>query len=380
MMLGITRPCASSRQEATGDHHKMNAFVLQLGNDRIMVGISRAIGRASVLAAILLLGPGQAAADPARWRADGWKTDFSRTTVVFSEILRGGPPRDGIPPIDRPSFKPAGQLKNLSPREPVIVFPLTADARAYPLRVMTWHEIVNDTVGGVPVAVTYCPLCNAALVFDRRVGGRELDFGTTGLLRNSDLVMWDRQTESWWQQFTGEAIVGAYTGATLKLLPSRVIPFSELRERWPNAPVLVPNDPSLRAYGNNPYFQYEDRAGPYDLLFPGDLPRGLPAMARVVVARTAQGPRAVALSLLSERKRIEIDGIVFSWRAGQATALGAAKIADGHDVGTVEVTDASGTPLAHDVTFAFVLYAFVKDARVLTEKGTISLATGDAAR
>jgi Protein of unknown function (DUF3179) len=343
--------------------------------DRIL----RVIGWTSVLAAVVLLGAERAAADPARWKADGWKTDFSRTAVDFSEILRGGPPRDGIPPIDRPSFKPAGKMRDLSPREPMIVFPLDANARAYPLRVMMWHEIVNDTVGGIPVAVTYCPLCNAALVFDRRVGGRELDFGTTGLLRNSDLIMWDRQTQSWWQQFTGEAIVGAYTGTALKLLPSRVLPFSELRARWPDAPVLVPNDPSLRAYGYNPYFEYEDRAGPYDLLFPGDLPRGLPAMARVVVARAVQGPRAVALSLLSEHKRIDIDGVVFAWRAGQATALGAAKIADGRDVGTVEVTDASGTPLVHDVTFAFVLHAFAKDARVLTEKGTISLATGDPA-
>jgi hypothetical protein len=333
---------------------------------------------AAVIILLLTFG-GSVAADTARWRADGWKTDFSRQTVPFSEILRGGPPRDGIPPIDRPSFKPAGKMSDLSPREPVIVFPLDANARAYPLRVMMWHEIINDTVGGIPVAVTYCPLCNAALVFDRRVGDRVLDFGTTGLLRNSDLIMWDRQTESWWQQFTGEAIVGAYTGTSLKLLPSRVLPFAEFRARWPDAPVLVPNDPSLRAYGNNPYFEYEDRAGPYGQLFPGDLPRGLPAMARVVVARTAQGPLAVALSLLSERKRVEVDGVVFGWRAGQVTALGAATIADGRDVGTVEVSDASGAPLAHDVTFAFVLYAFAKDVRVLTEKGTISLATGDPA-
>jgi hypothetical protein len=330
--------------------------------------------------AILLLGlAGPAAAEPERWRAQGWKTDFSRKTVPFSEILRGGPPRDGIPPIDRPTFKPAGEVRDLSPREPVIAFPLDANARAYPLRVLMWHEIVNDSVGGTPVAVTYCPLCNAALVFDRRTDGRELDFGTTGLLRNSDLIMWDRQTESWWQQFTGEAIVGAYTGAALKLLPSRVIPFSEFRARWPGGAVLVPNDPSLRAYGNNPYFEYEDRAGPYDLLFTGDFPRGLPAMARVVVARTAPGQIAVSLAVLAERARIEVDGVVFAWRAGQASALGAATIAEGRDVGTVEVTDVAGAALVHDVTFAFVLHAFAKNARVLTEKGMISLATGEPA-
>lgn len=318
------------------------------------------------------------AANPAQWRTAGWKTDFSKTTVPLQEILSGGPPRDGIPPIDRPVFKRADEIRDIAAREPVIVFPLDASARAYPLRVLTWHEIVNDTVGGIPVAVTYCPLCNAALVFDRRVAGRVLDFGTSGLLRNSDLVMWDRQTESWWQQFTGEAIVGAYAGTMLKMLPSRIMAFGDFTQKWSGNPVLVPENPALRPYGRNPYVAYDDGKAPLPL-FKGELPRGLPAMARVVVARTAKGPAAVSLATLAQRARIEYGGAIFTWRAGQASALGDGNIAKGKDVGNVEVTDAKGAALVHDITFAFVLNAFRKDARVLTEKGVIKLATGEPA-
>lgn len=317
-------------------------------------------------------------ASPERWRAAGWKTDFSKSTVPLGEILSGGPRRDGIPPIDLPVFKPPAEIRDIAAREPVIVFPLDGNARAYPLRVLTWHEIVNDVVDGLPVAVTYCPLCNAALVFDRRVAGRVLDFGTTGLLRNSDLVMWDRQTESWWQQFTGEAIVGSYAGTELKMLPSRVLAYGEFVKSWPGNPVLVPSNPALRQYGRNPYVAYDQGKTPF-ALFKGDLPRGLPAMARVVVARTPNGMAAVSLALLSERERIEHDGVLFTWRKGQASALGTAEIAQGHDVGNVEVVDASGKPLVHDVTFAFVLNAFNKEARVLTEKGLVALATGEPA-
>lgn len=316
-----------------------------------------------------------ALADPAAWRQQGWKTDFTRTAVPFGEIMSGGPPRDGIPPIDRPQFKSAADVSDIAAREPVIVYPLDENARAYPLRVLMWHEIVNDSVGGLPVAVTFCPLCNASLVFDRRVNGRVLDFGTSGLLRKSDLVMWDRQTESWWQQFSGEAIVGSYVGTSLKYLPSRVLSYGEFRSRWPNGPVLVPENPGLRQYGRNPYAGYEDAGAPF--LFRGELPKGLPAMARVVVARGRQQPLAVSLALLAQRGEIKRDGVTFKWREGQASALGHVDIAKGKDVGTVEVLGPGGAPLVHDVTFAFVFNAFVKDAVVLTDKGLVRLATGE---
>src|SRR5262245_50261822 len=134
-------------------------------------------------------------ADSASWRLEWPRTDFSKHSVPSVEIKSGGPPKDGIPAIDTPRFErladgtATGSMATLSDTEPVIALSIGKDARAYPLRVLIWHEIANDIVGGTPVVVTYCPLCNAALVFERVVDGRVLDFGTTGKLRNSDLVM-----------------------------------------------------------------------------------------------------------------------------------------------------------------------------------------------
>ena len=154
------------------------------------------------------------------------------------------------------------------------------------------HEIVNDNVGGVPVAVTYCPLCNSAIVFDARVDGKALQFGTTGNLRNSDLVMYDRTTESWWQQFLGEAIVGDLTGKKLKMLPSRIESFARFRKRFPNGKVLVPAFSFIRGFGANPYVGYDTSPRPF--LYRRPLPNGIPPLARVV----AVGVEAWSLALL----------------------------------------------------------------------------------
>jgi len=195
---------------------------------------------------------GTSLADPASWRLEWPRTDFSKYSVPLLEIKSGGPRRDGIPAIDAPRFeqlvggKPTGWTAALGDTEPVITLSIGDDARAYPLRVLIWHEIANDIVGGRPVAVTYCPLCNAALAFERAVDGRILDFGTTGKLRHSDLVMYDRKTDSWWQQFTGEAIVGAMTGHRLRLIPSRLESFDRFRQRFPEGRVLAPGDPNAR--------------------------------------------------------------------------------------------------------------------------------------
>ncbi|HCL25256.1 MAG TPA: hypothetical protein DHW65_02765, partial [Dehalococcoidia bacterium] len=122
----------------------------------------------------------------------GWKTDFQYHSVPFTDIISGGPPRDGIPPLDNPRFVDVNMADEwLSDLEPVISFELNGDVRAYPIQILMWHEVVNDVVGGVPVTVTFCPLCNSAIVFERTINGMVFDFGTSGNLRNSDLVMWD---------------------------------------------------------------------------------------------------------------------------------------------------------------------------------------------
>ena len=155
-----------------------------------------------VLAALLAFAF-PAHSSPRSWAGEWPDTDFTKHSIDYGEIRSGGPPKDGIPSIDSPKFKPVSQITDISPTEPVIGLTVNGESRAYPLRILMWHEIVNDSVGGVPVTVTYCPLCNSSIVFDRRLDGRILDFGTTGKLRNSDLVMYDRQTESWWQNVHG---------------------------------------------------------------------------------------------------------------------------------------------------------------------------------
>ena len=175
-----------------------------------------------------------------RYMTFGWETDFSKHSVPLDEIRSGGPGRDGIPPIDDPEFAkvsdPPGYMVDV---EPVISLEINGQARAYPLIILMNHEIVNDEVGGVPVSVTYCPLCNTAIVFDRRVAGEILDFGVSGNLRNSDLVMWDRQTQSWWQQITGEAIVGELTGTQLEFIPAPVVTWAQFAGAFPDGEILT---------------------------------------------------------------------------------------------------------------------------------------------
>ena len=333
-----------------------------------------AINRPNILLVALLggfvLAGGDAAADPEAWRQQGWsRTDFGKTGVDLSEIVSGGPPKDGIPSIDDPQFIPATEETSLGKTEPVIGLALGGDARAYPLRILIWHEIVNDTVGGVPVTVTYCPLCNSAVVFERTVEGKALDFGTTGKLRNLDLVMYDRQTESWWQQFTGTAIVGAMTGTELKTVPARLESFELFRQRHPDGKVLTANRPGARAYGSNPYVRYDSRAAPYPL-FTGELPQGIDPMARVVALKVDGKPHAVSLALLRRQGEVRIGEVTLSWRAGQNSALDKAEIAAGRDVGNViahKRTESGVEDVVYDVTFAFVFNAFHPEAEIRAE-------------
>jgi hypothetical protein len=276
----------------------------------------------------------------------GWQTNWNRRTVEFNEILSGGPPRDGIPSIDNPQFiTPSEASAWLEGNEPVIALEINGDARAYPLQILTWHEITNDIVGGVPAVITFCPLCNSALVFDRRVDGEVFEFGVSGLLRNSDLIMYDRTSETLWQQFTGDAIIGDLAGRRLKFLPSSLVSFDDFRAAHPDGLVLsretgFPRRQSL--YGLNPYTGY-DAVGQNPFLFRGPTDGRLPAMERVVTIALDEVDVAYPLSILSEigvinDRQGEQDLVVFHTN-GTSSALEAEIIADGADVGATGAFD-----------------------------------------
>ncbi len=308
--------------------------------------------------AVVIASTGFAAGQSMFWKMSWPKTDFSKHSIDLDEIMSGGPPKDGIPSIDDPKFAPLAKIKEMGETEPVISLKIGGAAKAYPLRILIWHEIVNDTLAGVPVSVTYCPLCNSAIVFDRRLDGRVLDFGTTGKLRNSDLVMYDRQTESWWQQFLGEGIVGEMTGKRLKMLPARVESLARFRARHPQGLVLVPTQPGMLAYGANPYVGYDGAPAPF--LYRGSMPEGIAPMAYVV----AIGKDAWPLDLVQKNKTVTTDRYRLTWTPGQNSALDSGEIAKGRDIGNLVVeTNAGGnwTDAVHDLTFAFVFHAFVPD-------------------
>lgn len=236
------------------------------------------------------------------WNAEWPRTNFGKRTVPLEEIRSGGPPKDGIPAIDRPRFTESEAATHwLDPREPVIVLERKGDARAYPLQILMFHEIVNDTVGGLPVAVTFCPLCNASIVFDRRVAGAVLDFGTTGKLRKSDLVMYDRQTESWWQQFTGTGIVGRHAGTVLEQLPSTIASFVDFRRAYPQGRVLSRATGFTRPYGQNPYRGY-DKISDVPFLFSDPVDPRLPAMERVLGVRQQRTVRIYPFTALASER------------------------------------------------------------------------------
>ncbi|MDG1084512.1 MAG: DUF3179 domain-containing protein [Planktotalea sp.] len=308
------------------------------------------------LALGLSLVMGTASASPEFWQHEWPKTDFEKTTVEnWVEIMSGGPPKDGIPALSNPKFRKAITETRIGGTEPVITVEINGDARAYPVRYLTWHEIANDVVGGVPVAVTFCPLCNSGITFDRRVKQGTLTFGVSGKLRNSDMLMYDRETETWWQQAIGEAIVGDLLGTELVQLPTWMESWDEFVARNPEG--LVMEEPDFaRQYGRNPYVSYDSSTKPF--LYSGENPpHGIPALERVVRV----GDRAWPLTRLSKLGTVTENGVSLIWKAGQASALDGRSIAKSRDVGGVRVKDAQGGDLPHDVMFAFAFHAFWPD-------------------
>ena len=318
---------------------------------------------AVLLVAVLSMTSALADPNPRPW--ENWKTDFDRTNIDLSAIISGGPPKDGIPAIDDPKFLSIDKATALSDREPVIGIEINGDARAYPLGVLMRHEIANDVIGGQAVIVTFCPLCNSAIVYDAMINGKRHDFGTTGRLRNSDLVMYDRQTESWWQQFSGEALIGHYVGTKLIPIPSRMESFGNFKKRFPKGTVMAGRHGSLASYGVNPYTGYDSADRPF--LYRGEMPKNIDPMERVVVIRDTKEQIVVTMKAVRKKGKINISGYDIAWTKGQASALDTRRISEGKDVGNITVSrmkEGKSEDVVYDITFAFVAHAFMPDTPI----------------
>ena len=271
------------------------------------------------------------------------RTAFARHIVPLNDFLDGGPPPDGIPPLDHPRVvsETAGN-GYLRGDEPVLAVAIGGRARAYPIRIMLWHEIADDVLDGRPIAVTYCPLCNSGVAFDRRVGRRTLWFGTTGLLRRSNLVMWDTATETWWQQYNGLGLVGRLAGARLTMLPSQTLSWSDFKHRYPRGDVLAQATGFARPYGFNPYQGYDTGTQPFG--YNGlRVDRRLPPLQRVLALQAAGATLAAPYSVLCRRPVIDTRvgrvPVVILYQRAVLSPLDAVSIDSSRDAGTAVAYD-----------------------------------------
>ena len=321
--------------------------------------------------------------------------DTASAEIPLAEIMSGGPPPNGIPAIgftgdwqgaagatQAPAFVTQEVAADwLEPQEPVIALTLNGESKAYPLQILTWHEIVNDTLGGVPVAVTFCPLCNSALAFDRRLpltentretvtelneaatpepiaenfsaayalqtgeenkitAGLPVTFGVSGMLYNSNMLMFDTQTSTLWSQLLGNGSVGTLSGTQLLRYPAQIVSFAEFREAFPDAAVLSRDTGSDRRYGQNPYLGYDEADTPA-FLFSGEPDGRLAPKERVLSIDATEESVAYPFTTLEDAKVINDEvgttPVTVFWEAGTTSALDEGSIAESRDVGAVGV-------------------------------------------
>ncbi len=289
------------------------------------------------------------------------RTDFSKYSAPLFDFMPAGPRKDEIPSINSPKLRDIAAADQAS-LEPIISISINGEARAYPVAILLWHEIVNDDVGGVPVAVTFSPLTNSSRVFRREVSGEVTTFGTSGLLRHTGQVFYDRLTQSWWQQILGEAVFGTSTGQKLEALPARIEGLGQFAARHPGGTVLVPNIGGYRPYGRTPFPRYDSAAVAYR--YKGTYKGAVPPMTRVIVV----GDEAWSLDLIRTRGTLEVSSgagdLRMRYEAGQNSPFDKAVIAKSRDIGSVVVqrrVDGTWSDVAYDVPFAFAWKAFHPD-------------------
>lgn len=322
---------------------------------------------------------------PARAESE-FETDFSKHSVPYGEILSGGPPKDGIPALSDPRFVSVSEAETwLKPAEPVILVQVGDEAKAYPIQILIWHEIANDTVGGEPLVVTFCPLCNTAIAFKRTVdpstgsgqGGQVLDFGTTGRLRYSNLIMYDRRTETWWQQATGEAIAGELTGMHLEFYPAAIISWGDFKASNPEGKVLSRETGYVRDYGRNPYVGYDDVNNPPFLYRGPATPAQLPPVARVLTidlnGEAVAYPYETLEQIGAVNDTVGGEAVVVFWQAGTVSPLDGSTTGSGRDVGAA----AAFSRMVNGQALTFVAEnGIIKDKETGSTWNVLGMATG----
>lgn len=303
----------------------------------------------------------QAARDPLY---PEWRTNTAKHLISLDDLDSPGVTKDGIPAINQPRFVRTKEARAwLGDREPVITTEINGVSRAYPMQILIWHEVANDVVGGVPVVVTFCSVCHSAIVFDRRVGGRTLSFGVSGFVYGANMVLYDRETESWWQQFTGQSMVGDLTGSKLKRLPAQIISFAEFAAAYPDGQVLSRQTGFSRDYGRNPHLKYDNLNG-YPSHFRGKLDRRLKPMEKVVGVEIGDKTRAYPYAISGARHviadRIGTQDVVIFHAEGTLAALDEEYIRDSKAAGSTGAFDpvVDGRPM----TFRYERGEFIDEA------------------
>ncbi len=276
--------------------------------------------------------------------------------VPANDIHHGGPPRDGIPAIDHPELIAASDARAPKPHERVLGVVLDGQARAYPVSILNWHEIVNDRIGDARVLITYCPLCGTGMVFSPR-GDSEAEFGVSGLLYNSDMLLYDRRTQSLWSQIMGRAISGPLKGTPLQQLPALHTTWADWRARHPHTHVLSRDTGYRRNYDQSPYLGYELEPG---LHFP--LTRATPGKrhpkALVLGVRAGGVEKAYPFDALARQgkarftDRLGNTSIVLHWNEAAHSA---------------HATDPAGNLLPATTAYWFAWHAFWPDTLVWGE-------------
>ena len=284
--------------------------------------------------------------------------DFSKHSIPLDEIMSGGPSKDGIPAIDRPRFVPASKASRsfLNDKDRVIALVVNGKKKVYPLKILNWHEIVNDRIGGRNVVVTFCPLCGTGMVFDAKAAGKQLDFGVSGMLYRSDMLLYDRQTESLWSQIKQEAVTGKLMGTRLQLIPSTQTTWGAWKKKHPDTLVLSTRTGYDRNYERDPYEGYDTSRG---VFFPvGKIDRRYHPKEQVLGVELAGKAKAYPFSELARVKS------PFKDKVGKKTVY----VVYDSKSRTAMVKDEAGKELPSVVGFWFAWHAFHKDTQVFQAK------------